>query len=757
MRPTGILVMAVVLGAAAPSGVQAQAPGAGRARPLPAPPPGQAGPGQGQGQAGQNQDPPPPTYRETVVVSASKTEQQLVDAPATMSVLGERELAVAPSGSYSDLLRSIPGVNITQISARDINITSRSATSSLATQQLAVVDGRSLYQDFFGFTMWDFMPSNLDEIKRIEAIRGPASAVWGANALTGVINVITKTPRELAGSSLTVGVGAFGREVDDDGADGGTQFYIRGTHAEAVNDRWAYKVSAGFFTSDPFARPSGLLPSGLGAYPSYKNTGTTQPKFDARVDYDFPDGRQTLQMSGGVAGTEGVMHTGIGPFDIDRGSVMGYWKANYTRDQWRAQVFMNILDGQATNLVSVGPGGQPILLDFSTKTFDGEFGHTRIVAGRHVLTYGGNLRLNRFDLTIAPGENSRTEGGAYIQDEFLMSDRWRFVLGGRIDKFSSIDGPVFSPRLATVYKVRPDQSVRVSYNRAFRAPSMVNNHLETTLATPLPLGLFHPGYGSSVYLLPTQAYGDVVALREGLITEDLALNEEHIDAFEVSFTGNIRDRASVSAAWYYNKFTDEIFFTQLSAWPPLPAPPGFPDLPGAPGSGNLVWAGGYQAGQRFPQAFTYLNLGEVTNQGIELGIQGAITNEWTGFVNYAFQAEPDPEFPGLTEEEALDEINLPSNHQLNLGLSYVGPELFGSLSISRTGEAFWQDVLDSRFHGTTDGYTIVNLSLGRQFQRGRYTGTLKVTNLLDQDVQQHIFGDIMKRSIVGELKVRLPR
>ena len=103
----------------------------------------------------------------------------------------------------------MPGVNITQISARDVNVTSRGATSSLATSQLTVVDGRSVYQDFFGFTMWDFVPSNLDEIKRIEVIRGPASAIWGANALNGVVNVITKSPREMLGTSVTFGVGGF--------------------------------------------------------------------------------------------------------------------------------------------------------------------------------------------------------------------------------------------------------------------------------------------------------------------------------------------------------------------------------------------------------------------------------------------------------------------------------------------------------------------------------------------------------------------
>ena len=100
--------------------------------------------------------------KEDVVVSASKTEQQLVDAPATMTVIGEKTLAVAPSNNYADLLRNVPGVNITQISARDVNVNTRGATSSLATAQLTVVDGRSVYLDFFGFTMWEFVPIDLD-------------------------------------------------------------------------------------------------------------------------------------------------------------------------------------------------------------------------------------------------------------------------------------------------------------------------------------------------------------------------------------------------------------------------------------------------------------------------------------------------------------------------------------------------------------------------------------------------------------------
>src|SRR5919106_2827938 len=132
-----------------------------------------------------------------------------------MTVITGRAIENATSQNFAELLRSVPGLNLTQVSARDINVTTRAATGTLATGQLALLDGRSLYQDFFGFVMWDFLPVNFNEVRQVEVIRGPASAVWGANALYGVVNVISKSPREIQGTSVTVGLGTFDRSVSD--------------------------------------------------------------------------------------------------------------------------------------------------------------------------------------------------------------------------------------------------------------------------------------------------------------------------------------------------------------------------------------------------------------------------------------------------------------------------------------------------------------------------------------------------------------
>src|SRR5688500_19029237 len=333
-----------------------------------------ASPVYAQGNAPQTpQDPDRPlTFEDQVVVSASRSEEALVNAPAAVTLITTETIQNSPATNMGDLLRAVPGINVTQVSARDVNFTTRGATSTLATSQLALVDGRSIYLDFFGMVMWDLVPTNMNEIEQIEVVRGPASAVWGANAMSGVVNVITRTPRELAaagGSSVTIGAGAFNRNVTGRDEDSGTLFYVNGSHARAVDDRWSYKLSAGYLTQDPLPRPVGTIPNAFQTpYPPFENEGTSQPKFDGRVDYDLAADRGRLTLAGGVAGTEGLIHTGIGPFDISSESRLTYLPARYDRGGRRIAFFTNLLDGDATNLLARGPTGQRLPLVFDTKT-----------------------------------------------------------------------------------------------------------------------------------------------------------------------------------------------------------------------------------------------------------------------------------------------------------------------------------------------------------------------------------------------------
>ena len=695
----------------------------------------------------------PPIYEEQVVVTASKVEQQLVNAPATVSLVTSDVIQSSPATNYAELLRSVPGMNITQTSARDFNLTMRGATGTLSTSQLALLDGRSLYLDFFGFVAWDFLPVNPNEVRQIEVIRGPASAVWGANALSGVVNFITKTPREMAGDSFTMGVGSFGREVKSNGAKSGSLWYINGTHAAAVNDRWSYKVSAGALGQDALPRPVGNINNALSTpYPTFANSGTRQPKFDTRVDYEAPEGKYKLSFAGGFAGTEGIIHTGIGPFDMNRGTKLGYGSARWTKGAQKFNVFTNILDGDADALLSVGTDGKPILFTFNTKTFDAEYGNVNAVGTRNVLSYGGNLRYNKFDLSLAPRGDSRSEGGVYMQDEIFINDYVRWVVGARLDKFSVLKDPNFSPRTAVILKPAPDHAVRFSFNRAFRAPSLINNFLDTAIINQLDLRAI-PALAPVIPALPGGPLFNFAVTATG--NEDL--RQQQVDAFEAAYTGVINKRATVTVAFYYNKSKDDIFFTQNGRYRAANPPPGWLQklaiIGPATALGILEVLPPSCVGQAtcttggLPSAFTYLNLGTVKDKGVELGVDAAVNRALNVFANYSYQAEPKPDF-------SKDEINLPPTNRFNAGFNFSQGMFLGNLNLSYQDSAFWQDVLDSRFHGTTDAYTQVNGAFGVKWPGDKVTTTIKFTNLLNEEIQSHVFGDILRRQVIGELRVQ---
>jgi len=716
------------------------------------------------------------TIGETVIVSASRTESALVDAPAAMSVLTSGVLASTPAQNYGDLMRTVPGVNVIQLSARDVNLTSRQATSTLTNSQLVLLDGRSIYLDFFGIVLWDFLPNNLGDIKQIEVIRGPASAVWGANALTGVVNIITKTPREAPSTEVALSGGLFSRGAGSTAGQGvGTMFGANATVANVIDDRWAYRVSAGYFNSEAFPRPVGQIPRivdprdpgamvGGAAYPadrtgpvgtSFQNRGTSQPKFDLRFDQEVGDGGARLTYQGGVAGTEGLIYTGLGPFDIQSGSYMGYTKVSYTRSALRVNFFTNLTTAEAPNLLLTDPAGNPLQLNFSTQTYDFEAGDARALGGRHVLSYGGNVRRNNFEMTIAPTAKDRTELGGYVQDEILL-DRFRFTIGGRVDKFGNLSDPVFSPRLAAVVKPVANHAFRVSYNRAFRSPSVTNNYLDTSIVAPQDLRGLAPllppalqPFVAAPFPLVVKAVGSELAIGS---TAQKELTEESLTAYEVAYTGTFNERTTAGITFYVNDLDNNINFAQLplnlDPYTAANPPPGWAPLP------SVLLALLAQQGVFLPRtAYTYLNLGPIRQKGVELSLDHRVSRALSTFANYSWQAEPtvlDDLNPFPTNELAS-----PPEHRFNAGFNFDAARYLGSASVSYADKAFWSDVLSSEYHGFTDAYTLVNGSIGLKWRSARITTMLKVNNIFNEDVQQHVFGDLIKRSGVFEVRLKM--
>ena len=670
---------------------------------------------------------------DVIVVTASRTEQRLQEVPVAMTVISAEELATMPADDYGDVLRNVPGLNVTQISARDIQVNTRKASGSLSTDQLVLLDGRSVYLDFFGFVMWDLLPLNFNEIAQVEVVRGPGSAVWGANALGGVINLITKSPWEASGTSVQLGAGEL------------STLHGSFTHA-AASEKVGYKVSASYYEQDAFDRPTGIIngtetsnPPGT-PYPLLDNEGTEQPKIDLRVDYN-QNLDTSWSFSGGYAGTDGIVHSGIGPFDVDSGSNMSYGKVSYAKKAFTANFFVNLLDGEAQNLLTVGLDGQPIILGFESQTYNLDFANTHVLGEKNVVTYGATVRTTDFDLSIAPAGDKRDEYGVFLQDEISFSDKFRWLIGARYDDIDTID-PVVSPRTSLMFAPSPDHNFRISYNEAFRAASVVENFLGISIVnqvdiSPLlgalaQLGLVPPPTGPVPFIFPSFTQGNS------------KLAEEALEAYEIGYVGNFADnKVTVTVALYRNELTDGIDFFTADFYDAANPPPGWSIFVPTP-FGPVPFV----PDDTFPSLFTYRNIGEQINEGLEFSFDYRPNNAWRLGFNYSYQE--DPEAIGIDAAE----INTPPENRFNASLGYSGPRFYADLNVNYVDEARWTDVLDARFHGVTEDYTMTNLSLGVRLKNDQVTLSVIGVNIFDDDILQHIFGDIISRKVTGQIAFR---
>lgn len=431
---------------------------------------------------------------------------------------------------------------------------------------------------------------------------------------------------------------------------------------------------------------------------------------DARSSFS----REALQT------TQGMLHTGLGPVDVRPGSMLKYGRITYTRDRLKLQFFVNDLDGEAPFLLQNGIDGSPLEMFIEDQSYDAEFSNTNVIGTRHLLTYGGNFRDNAFDISVAPRGSRRDEGGAYVQDQIFLSSHFRWFVGTRIDRFGILDKTIFSPRTAFIVKPQPNQSIRVSFNKAFRAPSFVNNFFDTAFLSQVDLG------PAGIFTFPSTAVGNI------------ALKEEQLTAYEIGYIVGL-SRITLDAAFYVNRKRNTVLFTQTAAYTSGNPPPGWP-LP--PAALDELEA----SGRALPSQFSYRNFDKITERGVELSVDARVAESLTAFANYSWQGDPVPRGFDIAE------LNLPPTHRVNAGLSYNGRRYFGSMSASFHDDAFWQDVLDARFHGRTENYTLVDAAVGVRSADGSMTVGVRATNLLNRVAQQHVFGDLIRRTVTGEIR-----
>jgi iron complex outermembrane recepter protein len=396
---------------------------------------------------------------EAKVVSASRQAIPRELAPATVYVVTQEDLRASGVQNIWDALRGVPGVDVIQTRTNQAEVSIRGLDRPINNRTLVLLDGKTVLNAFFDFVLWEAIPVSLEDIDRIEIVEGPASAVYGANAINGVINIITKKPTQWQGGQLSYSGGEQNTHF-------GSYRYGR------QNKIWGYKFGAGwrsmnrFENSDQFASQAG--------------------KFDALVSYTPTEDTEWSASGGYVDYNTQTTAGGAGSL-FNKGS-SSFMRTDFRRHNTRARAFWNHDETLLDQFVALGNG------HLHSDTYDVELDHSLELPGRHAVVVGSHFRSNTARSSVLPpGPYTQNLWALYAEDRWEFSRRWLLMASGRLDSHPFI--PVtFSPRASLLFLPVKDQVFRASAGSAFRNPTLLENAIQSTLVVPNSSSVTNPPF-----------------------------------------------------------------------------------------------------------------------------------------------------------------------------------------------------------------------------------------------------------------------
>jgi iron complex outermembrane receptor protein len=406
---------------------------------------------------------------EESVSIASRYEQPISEAPSEVYVITDEDIRKSGAIDLPTILRRIPGMEVMQTTGADFNVSVRGDNQLLANKLLVLVDGRSIYIDAQGQVYWKLIPVTLPEIKRIEVLKGPASAVWGFNAFDGVVNIITKSAEEMKGTTLQFGGGQYGT------------ISSAAIHAGTAG-KFGYRLSVGHDQNQQWRNSDALA--------------FRANKFNVQTDYKLP-AETKLLVSGGLVDAnryDGPLTATV--FNQTTPS-LGYAYAalerrkSFLRAWWygywdTADNFTNPL---LANFIRVTDRNGSSINSVQANTYNIEGQDTVELWSENSFTYGINYRHNSLSSNFTTGFSHENRLGFYLQDEWRPIKGLSLIAGGRYDLDTFIN-PTISPRGTILYKPHEDHTFRVSVSVAYRPPTLFETNLlalsTITLPPPLP-------------------------------------------------------------------------------------------------------------------------------------------------------------------------------------------------------------------------------------------------------------------------------
>jgi iron complex outermembrane receptor protein len=649
------------------------------------------------------------------VVTASRGAQSPLDAANSTSIVTEQDIRLSGITKIPELLRRLAGVDIMEVTGAQTEVSLRGFNQRLSNKVLVLVDGRSIYVDLLGATIWQTLSIGVEDIARIEVVRGPASALYGADAFNGVINIITKRPGD-GGSGVAAGFG------DHDVTHGSL-------YASGRDKDFAWRASAGY---DYLPRWSREVPNGrsdLTLTSSDQNQSARTTRLDLRATEQL--GKDVVVGLGGGLTQGDIEILGVGPLnDIDlTGLQQSDVTAYLNSPHLEARAFWNrTYTTFGLNAVTLGQSTLPGSADLNVVDGDVQ-GVDKFETGKgieHELRGGVEYRYKSVDWTYIGNFRSENHESLTGQDAVKLGRYLGLVANGRVDYDPYLERFIGSPHGTVLVHPTKRSTIRGIVGTAFRTPNFLEEYLN--LSQQLP------DAGAAFVQSPIPA------------NTSQRVQPERVFSTEVGYLNQDSDFFTIDTALFYNRVS------QLTQLEPV----------------HAVTVSSIQEGQAAPSPVTGLYpalVGGFDNQcqaynvyGAELGARVYPTEGLDVYANYTFNdIVQDNSGCSAAQLALLVADSRTSEHKFNVGVQVrTKPGIDGSVDFHYVSPQTWaeqvteiqqQRIAYQQFQ--VDAYTLLNARLGYRFFKDRAEISAVGFNILGVEHREHPFGQLIGRRVMG--------
>lgn len=397
--------------------------------------------------------------------------EPISESPSNVYIITDDDIRQSGAIDIPTVLRSVPGIEVMQVTGADINVSARGNNQLRANKMLVLVDGRSIFLDTQGEVLWKNIPVTLLEIKRIEVLKGPAGSIYGFNAFDGVINIITKSAAELKGATLQFGGGEYGT-ISSSAVVG------------AVHGNWGLRLSTGHNQTNQWNNRDSL---------AFRNN-----LFNGQVEHHF-SGDSKLTLQGGIVDSNRYYGPIVDTVVTNQQPSQRYTNLTYERLNFFIRAFWTGTSQPGT--ISTSPSlsrffritdnnGSPNI-NLEENSYNIEAQQAVNLSANNRLTMGVNYRYNtaNSNFIVGDGKANETRLGLYLQDEWRITTDFTAVAGVRYDMDTFIN-PTISPRAALIYSPWKDHTFRAEVSVGYRPPTLfesrTSNRGSVSFTLPFP-------------------------------------------------------------------------------------------------------------------------------------------------------------------------------------------------------------------------------------------------------------------------------